>query len=250
MKKTHIQTIIIGILVLLLILSVVRNNGLRKENNDMITQMQLNQQTFDSIKNLYGEIVIQQGVVITSSKTALKAVTDSLFHLKASSARKIKDVIAYYKGITKTSIKNVEVPYIDTVKTKIWEDSVKRVCNQVIAYYENNYIQVPRNARDSTIHYKANLTANISGIRINELSIPDSQYIRFATMKGGLLKKDITGKRHLFMKKRIIAQVLHTNPLITVTGQNSAIYQAPPHPKWLERAIILAAGIYVGTNIQ
>lgn len=244
--KLDLKWIVIVLLGLYCILSTYRCN----QRDGQITQLQLEKQTLDSMKNELGQVVLTQEAIVTNNKQAIKDLTDSLFNLTKAQERRIKDVIAYYKGITKTVIKEVKVPYIDTAYKKDWEDSVKRKCSQVIDFYERNYIKVPRTAKDTThVDYQATLTAKMDGIYIDSLFIPDSQYIRFATIKGGILKKDASGKRHLFTKRSIQVQVIHTNKLITVTGQNSAIYIEPKKARILEKALLIGAGVFLGTKI-
>lgn len=217
--------------------------------NKRISEKQLSEQTIDSIKNEYGQTILTQEAIVTNDKQAIKSLTDSLFNLKNSQDRKIKDAIAYYKGITKTIIKEVDVPYVDSIALNNFSDSLKQKCAEVISYYESNTITVPKVAEDSTANYQVKLTIKQDKVTINNLTIPDSQYIRFVTLKGGLLRKDASGKRHLFTKQSIQVQVLHTNPLVHVTGQNSAIYVAPKKPRLLLKGLILGAGFILGKNL-
>jgi len=221
------------------------------EKNKQISQLELNKQTTDSLKNELGQTVLTQQSIITDNKQAIKDLTDSIFNLTKAQDKRIKDVIAYYSSQTKIEFKDKLVPYKDTVGRKKWEDSVlARQCSAVINYYESNYIKVPRTAVDSTPDYKATFTAEKQGIKINDLTILDSQYIRFVTIKGGILKKDASGKRHLFTKQSIQVQVLHTNKLLQTTGQNSAIYIAPKKGRWLEKAILIGGGIFLGLQLN
>ena len=243
MKLTHI---IIAILSIALIASIVTCN---KRDNQMITQKQIENQKFDSLKNAHNQYVITQEVIETKNKQSIKLLSDSNFNLRKDQDRKIKDAIAYYKGITKTIIKEVDVPYVDSIALNNFSDSLKQKCAEVINYYESNTITIPKVAEDSTANYQVKLTIKQDKVTINNLTIPDSQYIRFVTLKGGLLRKDASGKRHLFTKQSIQVQVLHTNPLVHVTGQNSAIYVAPKKPRLLLKGLILGAGFILGKNL-
>jgi len=244
--KSNVKNIGLGLLIVALLFSMLRtcakSEQLGKLKADSFHQI-------DSIKNAYNQVVILKDVEIINSKDALKKATDSLFNLKVSQDKKIKEVIAYYKGKTKIVIDSVDVPYIDTAATKIWEDSVKAACSKVIEYYEANTIAVPKIAKDSTKNYKADLTATLSGITINNLELNDEQAIRWVVYKGGLFKKDIIGKRHLWLKKKLGVQVIHTNPYIKVVGAESAIYQAPKKPRILEKILFTGIGIYLGTKL-
>lgn len=244
MKYLTLKNIIIAVLAIALCFSLYKCNG----KKDEITQLELANQKLDSTKNLYGKTILLQEVLKTSDKQAIKNLTDSIFALKRSEQRKVKDALAYYKSTLKAEIKEVEVPYVDVQARKQWEDSVERVCRTVIDYYEANTITVPRKAVDSTDQYKASLTATKTGIKIDSISAVDTQYIRFVTLKGGLLKRNQQGKLRLWLKPTVQAQVLHTSKIFTVTGQNSAIY-VPPKKLRLVEKLLTAGGAIVGTLI-
>lgn len=243
--KIDFKGVLIGILATLLLLSFKKCDDKSKQ----ISQLKLDNQTLDSMKNERGEVILTQETIITNNRQAIKNLTDSIFALTKAQDRRIKDVIAYYKGITNTVIKEVEVPYIDTIINKRWADSVEERCSKVIEYYEANSVFVPKQAKDSTNLYSVDLTVGLNGVLINKIEVPDSQYIRFATIKGGFLKKDASGKRKFFAKRTIQAQVKHTNPLIQVVGQNSAIYIPPKKARWLEKALLIGGGILLGTKL-
>lgn len=244
--NNKIKNIIIGIFAVILLLLVARSCSM----DEKMEKLKLNNlEQIDSIKNVYNQTVVLKDVEITNSKEALKKATDSLFNLKASQDKKIKDVIAFYKSKVRIRIDSVDVPYEDTLAKKRWEDSVNIACAKVIEYYEANTISVPRTARDSTEHYKADLTATMNGISINNLELVDNQSIRWVVYKGGLFKKDIYGKRHLWLKKNVGVQVIHSNPNIKVLGMQSAIYQAPKKHNLLGKAILIGIGVYLGSKL-
>lgn len=248
--KFTLREIIMAVLLICVSMLYTCNNMKISDKDDQITQLRLDNQKSDSTINDYGEIIHTQDVIITDKQSELEELTDTIFNLKKSEQKKIANVISYYKGITKTIIKNVDVPFVDTIATKKWEDSVAKQCREVIDYYEKNAIEVPKQASDSTADYKVDLTVKKGGVTIDSLIIPDRQEIRFVTLKGGLFKKDLEGKRHFWLKRQVQVQVLHTNKLIHVTGQNSAIYIPAKKGRWLEKAILIAAGIYLGTQIK
>lgn len=239
---------IIAVLSIILIAGLFETCHLQRVKNAQITQLQIDKQRTDSVVNARGQVIQQQDVIITNNTQAIKDLSDSNFALKKRDQRQIKNVIAYYKGITTTKLDSVRLPYVDTVATHKFQDSVERQCADVIKYYNDNFISVPRTAGDTTEFYKAKVTITKANTSLT-LSIPDSQYIRFVTLKGGLLKKDIYGKRHFILKKHIVVQVLHTNKLIDVTGQTSAIYQPPKKLNLLPKALLVGVGILIGTKL-
>lgn len=202
-----------------------------------ITSEQLANQKLDSMNNALGQKVLTQEVLVAANQESLRKLTDSVFNLKKSQDKKIKEVIAYYSSISKTEIRERLVPYIDTIKTKKFSDSLEKVCQEVIKFYEDSSILVPQPVKDSGQHFVFKGTVKKEGLQIEQVSFPDSLYLRFVE-KGGFLKK-----------RTVEVQVLHTNPYINVTSSNSVIYKPPAKARWLERALILAAGIFIGTKL-
>lgn len=246
--KLTIERIIIAILAIALILGSLFTCKLSKDNK----QLKLINYQLDSTVNLRGQTILLQETNVLKTKEEmqqLKDSTDKIFALNKKQEKKIKDIIAYYSSHTVTKIDSVDVPYIDTAERIQWEADVMARCSKIIDYYEANSIIVPKTARDTTKDYVADFTANINGIRINTLSIPDSQYIRFVTLKGGLFKKDQQGKRHLFTPKSIQVQVFHTNPLIHVGDQTTAIYQPPKKKHIFAKVIAFGVGVFIGTKL-
>lgn len=249
--KITLERIIILALALTLAFSLFKCESNRKEAKKEISQLILDKQTSDSLVNVNNQKIVTQEAILTKNKEALSSLTDSIFALTKKQERKIKDVIAYYKGITSTQIRDVDVPYIDTIAMKKWEDSIKASCSEVIEYYETNTISVPRTAVDSTPSYHIALTINKDNIHVDDIQVIDTQYIRFVTLKGGPLRRDIEGKFHLWLKKRVQVQVLHTNQdNVTILGQNSAIYTPPSNTpgKIIERIGWIGIGA-IGSKI-
>ena len=238
---------VMGVVIAIMLFFILRSN---KQLVDSNLEILMARQTIDSMVNKNNQLITTQEVIVVNSNKQLKEYTDSIFNLTNKYERRIKSVIAFYKSINHTTITEVLVPYVDSNAVIKWKDSVKAKCSEVISFYESNSVFVPKIAKDSTASYTAMLTAERAGIKINSLSIPDSQYIRFVTLKGGLLKRDQSGKRHLFTKKSIQVQVLHTNSLIHITGENSVIYKPAKKLHIASKAILIGGGILLGTLIK
>jgi hypothetical protein len=245
LPKLDIKTILIVILSLVLIYSLKTCND---KNNDN-TALSLENQQLDSMYNAKSQLLIASQTEVTLSQEAFRRATDSMFAMNKRFENRIREILAFYKATTNTVIREVEIPYIDSIGRIAWEDSIKKQCKSVIDYYEANAIIVPRTAKDSTKNYTADLTATLTGIKINNLLIPDSQYIRFIELKGGLFKKDASGKRKLVARRSFQVQVIHSNPLIQTTSTTSAIYRPPKKGRWLEKALLIGAGIFLGTKL-
>jgi hypothetical protein len=243
------RNIIVIVLAFLLGLIFTKGCQYAKLRNAEITALQLDKQRSDSIINTRNQTIVQQEVIITNNPKALKHLTDSLFALKQQDERKISSVIAYYKSIIKVGVDSVAVPYVDTVAQHKFADSVAQECAQVIDYYESNYISVPRTAEDSTADYLIKIDLLRDQASLTFRLTPDTQQIRFAVFKGGLFKKDIYGKRHFMLKRKIVAQVLHSNKRFEIIGQNSAIYERKGPPKALGAVLLIGLGVLVGTQL-
>jgi hypothetical protein len=214
-----------------------------------IEKLKIENGRIDSMRNTANQLVITQRAELLRSKEEqeqLKAYSDSVFNLTKKQERKIKDVIAFYQAKTNIKIVDKLVPYLDTTKQKEWEDSIKLACQNVIDYYEANTIGVPDTAKveDTTIY--ASLIVKKNGVEIDSLSIPDVQSLRFVTLKGGFLKKDQEGKRHLFLKKSLQVQVMHTSPYLEHINLKSYVYQEKKKSRLLPNLLLIGAGFIIG----
>lgn len=251
MKITFEKILIVGLaLAVLFFINRCHNDSIEaKAQQIKLDSLSLANQKRDSIYNERGQKVIEQQVIITHNQEEIRRLADEAFALKKQHAKQIKDIIAFYSEHTNIHLDSAFIPYIDTVAQKHFNDSLTAACAEVIAYYKDSTIIVPRTAKDSTQYYNANLTATLAGININNISLPDQQSIQFTTIKGGFLKRDINGKRRLFLRRSVWVQVLHSNPNIAVTGQISALYQPVPKVHWLGKALLIGAGVFLGTKL-
>ncbi len=212
-----------------------------------IDSLTLANQRIDSIKNELAQTVTVQEVIVTNSKDEIGRLTDDIYNLKKQNERQIKQVVAYYKGIINTTLKDINIPYIDTTDTI--PELKDAECEVALEYYKTHTVVVPKIVSDSTKDYQVDMTVTKQGVTINNLIIPDSQYVRFVNLKGGFLKRDQQGKRHLFLKQTVQVQVLHTSPFVQVTGGNSVIYQAKKKRNLVGKALLIGAGVYLGTRL-
>lgn len=248
MKFLNQNWISIAIIAILLFLTLLVTCNHNKKVNE-INELTLKYQKLDSVKNQLNQTVYTQEVIITGSQNYIKDLSKENFNLKDSYEKKIKEIHFYYRNKTNLVIKEVEVPYLDTVKTKRFADSVEKKCKEVIDYYRDSTVQIGTKAAVDSPHYKIDLTVEKSSIKVDSITMVDSQYIRLVELKGGFLKKDFYGKRKLFLKKSLQIQVLHTNPHFQIQGQNSVIYKKA-EKKVLRTLLTVGVGILVGTQIR
>lgn len=224
-----------GIAAILGILLFIQTNNY-KGAKDQITQLDLDNQTLRTLVNQRGDTIYTQKSLITSSREAINNLTDSIFLLKRKDSKN-QQTIAYYKGVTKIEVRNVSIPYMDTLSMKRFSDSVENSCAEVITYMRDSTISVPQRLSVSTQNAFLEADVTKSGLYIDSLSIPDTLQLRFVE-RGGFLKR-----------KTIEVQYLHSNKYIHSLSTNSVVYS--PKKSLLTRVILpVAIGIGVGLIIS
>lgn len=237
------------LLVFLLILNKCHNDAYRGESAK-VDSLTLENQKLTTVHNKDGQTIAMQQAIVTSNQAAIKDLTDSIFKLKKTQQKQIKKVIAYYTARTNTHVDTVKIP-IDSQAVKKFSDSLEKACADVIKFYRDSSIQVPATITDtSSPYFKFSATLLKDSIVLNHISFPDSQYIRFTELKGGIFRRDAYGKFHIFLRRSIRVESFHTNPYVTELGQNSVIYVPKTRLRWLEDVIIAGAGIYVGSRLH
>ncbi len=238
MKYITLDRIILvaGIIFLLCLVKCQREKTLIAES--VVTELQLKNQELDSIKNLQDQVIYTQTVLETLSQKSIKDLTDSMFNLKTKYKKDLTKVLAYYSSTSKTEVKDKQIPYLDTGKMKKFSDSIEASCREVLDYYRKKTVEVPKTVYDSSKHFVFSGQILKNGFNVNKVTFPDSTYLRFAEKKGGLFKKNYTE-----------VQVLHTNPYVTVTSSNSVIYKSPPKSRIIERVLIFAGGVLLGSKL-
>jgi hypothetical protein len=239
---------ILGIAVILLLLLNVKScneNKSYKGQVAILDSLTLANQTKDSIINADGKTITIQEAIVVRQKDQLKALTDEVFNLKKKNTRKSDVVTVYVKETTDVDIDSILAGYTDTLKFKKFSDSVTKQCQEVIKYMEDSTLAVPRKFEDSTQYFSVNGSVTKDGVVIKNVYIPDTIHTRVVEHKGGLLKRDSKGKRHLILKKYIEIQTFHTNPYIKTTGLNSVIYKPQSKGGLLKSILLIGAGILI-----
>lgn len=228
--KKHLGWIVTGFLTIIFWMQTCNLKKEIEEGQAQITQLELNSQTLQQKINKQGETIQVQEAIITTSHKALDNLTDTIFDLRNKDNRN-RETIAYYKGITRTQIKGLEVPYLDTVAMKKFSDSILALIpKDVQEFMRDSMIQVPRTSHLSTPHLDLTATAKKQGITIDNLSLPDTLQLRFVERKG-----------NLFRSPSVEVQYFHTNPYIINVASNSAVYK--PKRKSFFVRVVLPVGI-------
>jgi hypothetical protein len=205
------------------------------EQANTITQIDLDRQQIKELSNRQGRQIIAQEAFMVTSKETLNRLTDSIFDLKKRDARNL-ETIAYYKGVTKFQVKEVGIPYLDSVRMRNLTDSVMATKESLIEYIENQTIEVPAPAALATPHYNVALTVTQDSLRLDSLSIPNTLQLRF-----------VESGRGLFKKPQIEVQYFNSNTYITNLSSNSVFYQ--PKKKSFWTTVVLPVAIGVGAGI-
>jgi len=237
-KTLSFVAIATSVLAVLLLLNTCRLNRKIDKQEGIITKEQLHSQELDSLSNKQKQIIYRQESIMTSNQSSIASLTDTIFNLKKKDQRN-QDVIAYYQGRNVTSIKNVKVPYLDTIYMKHFTDSVTLACADVIQYLNDSTVKVGTVAADTTPYYAIKQTIGRTSITIDSLAIPDTLNLRFVEKKGGLFKK-----------RKVEVQYFHSNPYVKTIGSNSVFY-IPRRKSFFTRVILpVAIGLGAGLLIK
>ena len=244
--------------IVILLLLLIFGAGMFKRTYDsqrikdgIIDSLTLANQTSVSFINKQNEVITQQKVLITESQSSIKKYTDSIFNLKKSEQRKVKEVIAFYSEKLKAALADtVDIPYIDDGITLVPTGDADTVnatgeyfdesdCEEYIRNAIVGKISVPKSVLlDSVGVFKIDATILEKGLRINKLEIPDTLSLRVIENKTGLFKP-----------RTLDVQAKHSNPMFTKIDQTSILYKPKPKGKWVVRALILGLGIYLGSKL-
>lgn len=248
--------IVIGLIILLMQVDSCRNRDFRAQQNKIDSLTLANQKLVQDTNRL-GQTISKQEVIIASGseqEKQLKELTATLFNLKKSEEKRIKQVEALIQIASNIHVDPVTIPFVDNAKEKKFSDSVEKACADVIAFYRSHSVELTDTtskgelakhvAIDSTQDkfFQFNGSVLKSGFRINSINLPDSQRIAVIVAKGGLFKRDVNGKLKIFKRKTMEIQVLHTNKYINITGMSSIVYKPKVKGRWVERLLMIGAG--------
>jgi hypothetical protein len=256
------RLILVGLVVFLFFLNRCNNRKYQNElsaNTETIDSLTLANQRWDSIHDADGQTIQVQTALVVKNQEAFRKYSDSMFNLTKRQERRIKEIIAHYSSVTNTGVDTVKIPYRDTTAMKKFSDSVEKQCADVIAFYRKNALEIPQDSvtgepigkpvKDSTAEFVFDATIFKDTLRINKISFPDSLEVRFVETKGGLFRRNAQGKVKIFSRRSVEVQVKHSNSKVSTSKMNSLIYKPDKKFKWLEKALLIGAGIFVGLKI-
>lgn len=232
------------VIIWLLSLKTCNKNSPYANQQSTIDSLVLANQKYDSIVNKKGQKVFIQTSIVTDNQGQLKVLSDSLFNLKRKLSKADK-VLAHINQFTNVGVDDRLVKVVDSLDLLRAVDSVNKQSDDLVDYIKANTVSVPRTYKDSSKYFNFKASLSKAGLNIDSLYFPDSTYIRFIEHKGGLFKFDTKLHFHLFKRKSIEAQVIHTNPYVKVTGLQSVFYVPKVKQRWLERAIIAGTASFL-----
>lgn len=234
------------VLIFMLMLNINSCNGL-KSSESKVNELRDSVVQVTTFLNQSGQKVEQLEAQVTNNQASIRQLTEDKFNLTRKHEKEIKQIHAYYKGQTSVDIDTQYVPYVDTTGRKKWQDSVMANCKDVIDYYEDSTVLVGTQFKSDSSYYSIEGTVEKNGLKINHISIKDTQYIRFVTLKGGFFKK-VDNKTKFYAKRRVVVQVKHTNPYFNTTSGQGILYQ-PPKNNNFSKGAAFGSIITLGTLI-
>lgn len=194
-----VQFIAILLLGVLLFISVrqCNSNDARAENWQAVAEYK--SQKIDSLRNAFNLWVTEQRVAQTNDAAEIKRLSAQLFELDARQERRIKKVEAL------VSVR--QIARITDTLIQFDRDTVYRAAGGMIP--ADSVVIPPRDFKAANAFYSISGTVQLQGVRINDLTLPNTVSFRIADKKVGLFKTDK------------VVQVINSNPYFSNTGASS-----------------------------
>jgi len=248
-EKFILYVLLALVLVWLLSLKTCNKNSPYTNEQATIDSLTLANQKMATIINEKNQEVQVQTAIVVRSQETIDKYADEIFALKKKNSKNTHTT-GIVTQVTNTGVDSVEIAYVDTVAFRKFSDSVNKHCAEVIAYMKESTITIPRTVEDSTKDFIFKGEVTKEGFNIGRISFPDSTSVRFVEHKGGLFKRNSLGKVKFWTKKSIEAQVVHSNKYVKVTNMNSVFYVPKVKQRWGERIAIVAATIFLTTQLK
>jgi cell division protein FtsB len=227
------------LMVVIFLVSLLTCNRQPAENSDLSDRLAALEAKTVQLENKNGQLVAENKQ-LTASKAELKGYTDTIFNLKRSQEKLIKEVTTFAKIVQAASFHGKTATFNDSQPNPSKDGDTAK-----IVYIEQprdpDLIRVPRSFSfaDSTIQYAGTVLKD--SVRMDSIKITNALYFRAAVQKTGFLRLGRTN----------IVQAFNTNPAIVNTGLTSA--QVKIRPNFWNRVlkpVLFAVGAgYVGYKI-
>ena len=226
--KINFQAIIIAVLTIILIMLLFDKCNKEAAYEQLVLKYETD---IVNIKDSVGKVITVKDAEIVNNQQSMKDLREQLFQTTEKYNNKVEEVKALIAQGIRVIIKEVPVPYVDTIKMKKWGDSVKLKCSEVIRYYEDSTIAIGARAKDSTGYYKIDATVQKEGLKVNEIQFIDSQYISITDFKGGFFKRNTKGKLKFYEPRKTKVEIKHTNPYFKNTSTDAFMFDGKKQKK-------------------
>jgi major membrane immunogen (membrane-anchored lipoprotein) len=185
-KRNNRKTVILFMAVSMILCSLlIGAMKMKKDNEFLLSQVELKEQVFTAYKNEKGEaIATQDQRILEMTKENMKLIQT------VNDFKKIKGQV---KIETVTEIKEVKVPYEVVVTTYVDKDS-------------NLFVKVPLPFSKKDSFYSIDGKVEHDGVSFGKISIPNTLTITTGQVNGGFLKKD-----------KYIVEIKSDNPYTDIT---------------------------------
>jgi major membrane immunogen (membrane-anchored lipoprotein) len=185
-KRNNRKTVILFMAVSMILCSLlIGAMKMKKDNEFLLSQVELKEQVFTAYKNEKGEaIATQDQRILEMTKENMKLIQT------VNDFKKIKGQV---KIETVTEIKEVKVPYEVVVTTYLDKDS-------------NLFVKVPLPFSKKDSFYSIDGKVEHDGVSFGKISIPNTLTITTGQVNGGFLKKD-----------KYIVEIKSDNPYTDIT---------------------------------
>jgi major membrane immunogen (membrane-anchored lipoprotein) len=185
-KRNNRKTVILFVAVSMILCSLlIGAMKMKKDNEFLLSQVELKEQVFTAYKNEKGEtIATQEQRILEMTKENMKLIQT------VNDFKKIKGQV---KIETVTEIKEVKVPYEVVVTTYLDKDS-------------NLFVKVPLPFSKKDSFYSIDGKVEHDGVSFGKISIPNTLTITTGQVNGGFLKKD-----------KYIVEIKSDNPYTDIT---------------------------------
>ena len=185
-KRNNRKTVILFVAVSMVLCSLlIGAMKMKKDNEFLLSQVELKEQVFTAYKNEKGEtIATQDQRILEMTKENMKLIQT------VNDFKKIKGQV---KIETVTEIKEVKVPYEVVVTTYLDKDS-------------NLFVKVPLPFSKKDSFYSIDGKVEHDGVLFAKISIPNTLTITTGQVNGGFLKKD-----------KYIVEIKSDNPYTDIT---------------------------------
>ena len=185
-SKNSKRNIVLAVFFVILLLTLMAGwHNIKKENQYLLSQVELKEQVFTKFKNEKGQtIATQEQRILEMTKENMKLI---------QTVNKFKKIKGQVQIETVTEIKEVKVPYEVRVETFLDKDS-------------NLFVKVPLPFTKNDSFYTIKGKVEHDGVAFEKVSIPNTLTITTGQVDGGLFKKD-----------KYIVEVKSDNPYTDIT---------------------------------